>query len=427
MSAVPDFCHGLLAGMKAPKGAISTYTELRFKDGDQRTHIPDGAVVVERGKKRWGCLVEIKTSGVSLEAEQISRYLDLARDNGFDGFLTISNEINSDPYALPYSVDKRKLRGLTVYHLSWWRVLTEAIVQHRFRGIEDPDQAWILGELIRYLDDGKSGASGFEGMGQEWVRVREDARNETLRASDPEAKTICHRWEQFAEYLCLHLSQEIGVDVTHQRPRGADSNDRIGTAAKRLADEGVLECSIRVPDAVGPLGVEANLRTRRVTTTVEIQAPKEGRPKTRVNWLLRQLKDAPDDLRVEVRLSRARSTQSALLRDCRDAPERLLLEGDPKREPRSFLLALSKPMGRKGGRTDGSFTAETRRQTTEFYRDLVQGLMPPQTKAPRIREDEQKTTDPDEGPAPVPKAAKETRGELDSTLLRFAEFSPFSS
>jgi len=183
MSAVPDFCHALLSQMKAPKGAISTFTELRFRDGDDKLHIPDGAVVVERGKTRWSCLVEIKTGNAALEPEQVSRYLDLAREHGFDGLLTISNEIRSDPKTLPYAVDKRKLRGLTVYHLSWWRVLTEAIVQHRFRGIDDPDQAWILNELIRYLDDDRSGASGFEGMGAEWVRVRESARNQTLRAS----------------------------------------------------------------------------------------------------------------------------------------------------------------------------------------------------------------------------------------------------
>jgi len=30
--------------------------------------------------------------------------------------------------------------------------MTEAIEQHRHRGISDPDQAWILGELIAYLD-----------------------------------------------------------------------------------------------------------------------------------------------------------------------------------------------------------------------------------------------------------------------------------
>lgn len=428
MNAVPDFCHGLLSTMKAPKGKISTYTELRFKDADQKTHIPDGAVVVERGKKSWGCLVEIKTSGVPLDGDQVSRYLDLAREHGFDGFLTVSNQIVSDPNALPYSVDKRKLRGLTVYHLSRWRVLTEAIVQHRFRGIDDPDQAWILGELVRYLDDESSGASGFEGMGQEWVRVREGARNETLRATDQEAKTICGRWEQFAEYLCLHLSQELGVDVVHQRVRGMSPEERIGAATMRLVEKGVLDCTFRVPDAVGPIGLEANLRTRRMTATVEVPAPREGRPKTRINWLLRQLKNAPDDLRVDVRLSRVRATQSALLGDCRDAPERLLLDGDPKREPRSFVLALSRPMGKKGGRMDGSFIAEARRQTTEFYRDLVQGLMPPQTKAPRIREEEQGPADQDGGALPMPeKSEGEARREHETSLQRLADIMPFAS
>jgi len=427
MGAVPDFCHALLSGMKAPSGTISTYTELRFKDGDQKTHIPDGAVVIERGKKSWGCLVEIKTSGVPLESEQVSRYLDLAREHGFDGLLTISNQIRSDPESLPYSVRKQKLHGLAVYHLSWWRVLTEAIVQHRFRGIDDPDQAWILNELIRYLDDENSGAGGFQGMGQEWVRVRESARNETLRASDPEAKAISSRWEQFVEYLCLHLSQELGVDVKHQRPRGKSPEERIAAATKRLAADGELSCSIRVPDAVGPLGVQANLRTRRVTTTVEIQAPKEGRPKTRINWLLRQLADAPDDLRIDVRFSRVRASRSELLRDCRDAPQRLLLEDEPKREPRIFILALSKPIGKKNGRGKGTFVGETRRQATDFYRDLVQGLMPPRTKAPKIREDEQEAAEPDPAPPAGPqKSEGEARREHETSLQRLAEVMPFA-
>ncbi len=426
MGAVPDFCHALLSGMKAPKGAISTFTELRFKDGENKVHIPDGAVLVERGKKRWGCLVEIKTSGASLEADQISRYLDLAREHGFDGLLTISNQIRSDPTNLPYSVDKRKMRGLIVYHLSWWRVLTEAIVQHRFRGIEDPDQAWILGELIRYLDDEKSGASGFEGMGQEWVRVRESARNDTLRASDPEAKAIATRWEQFVEYLCLHLSQELGVDVKHQRPRGKSPEERIGTVTKRLASDGMLGCSIRVPDAVGPFGVEVDLRTRRVTTTVEVPAPKEGRPKTRVNWLLRQLGDASGDLRIETSFANVRATRSELLRDCRDAPEKLLMADDPKREPRSFVLAQTKSMGKKRGRSDGSFVAETRRQATDFYRDLVQGLMPPRTKAPKIRVEEKPSDSNSQPKSTAEKNEGRARQEREASLQRLAEVMPFA-
>ena len=426
MGAVPDFCQALLSGMKAPKGSISTYTELRFKDRDQKTHIPDGAIVIERGSKRWSCLVEIKTDGVKLDGDQVSRYLDLARANGFDGFLTISNQIRSDPADLPYGVRKSKLKGLTVYHASWWRVLTEAIVQHRFRGVEDPDQAWILGELIRYLDDDKSGASGFEGLGQDWVRVRESARNETLRPSDAEAKAVAARWGQFVEYLCLHLSQELGVDVGHLRPRGKSAEEQLAATADSLALGGTLACSIQVPDAVGPIGVEADLRTRRVTTTVEIPAPKEGRPRTRVNWLLRQLRDAPDDLRIDVRFSRVRAMRSELLRDCREVPERLLMEDDPKREPRTFVLALSRPMGKKGGRKDGSFVAETRRQATDFYRDLVQGLMPPRTKAPKIREEE-KPNDSDSQPkSTAEKNEGRARQEREASLRRLAEVMPFA-
>ncbi|MEX2448797.1 MAG: hypothetical protein WD404_08660 [Solirubrobacterales bacterium] len=426
MGAVPDFCHALLSGMKVPKGKVSTYTELRFKDGDNKTHIPDGGVIVERGKKRWGCLVEIKTGTAELDTEQVSRYLDLAREHGFDGLLTISNQIRSDPQDLPYEIRKSKLKGLAVYHASWWRILTEAIVQHRFRGIDDPDQAWILGELIRYLDDEKSGASGFEGLGQDWVRVRESARNETLRPSDAKAKAVAARWEQFVEYLCLHLSQELGVDVSNLRPRGRSTEEQIAATADSLALRGVLQCSMRVPDAVGPIGVQANLRTRRVTTTVEIPAPKEGRPRTRINWLLRQLKDAPEDLRIDVRFARVRATRSELLRDCRELPERLLMEDEPKREPRSFLLALSMPMGKKGGRKEGSFVAETRRHATDFYRDLVQGLMPPRTKAPKIREDESKVSEPERS-APAPEQSERVvRREHEASIRRLAEGMPFT-
>ena len=154
----------------------------------------------------------------------------------------------------------------------------------------------------------------------------------------------------------------------------------------------------------------------------------EGRPKTRINWLLRQLKDAPDDLRVEVRLARTRSTQSMLLGDCRDGPERLLLKDDPKREPRSFLLALSKPMGKKGGRMEGSFASEARRQTTEFYRDLVQGLVPPRTKAPRIREEDKATTESQGDATEIPeKSETEARREHKTSLQRLAHVMPFAS
>jgi hypothetical protein len=217
--AVPQFGQAVLKPMKAPKGNLRTYTEVRLKDRAGKLQTPDGAIVVERGKRRWACVVEFKTGRSRLDGAQIERYLDAARQAGFDGLLTISNEITADRGSVPFDVDKRKVGALALHHLSWWDVLTEAILQHQFRGVTDPDQAYILGELVRYLTDERSGASGFQGMGDAWTKVREGARQGTLRQNDPGVREVAARWEQLVKYLCLTLSQELGVMVSPQWDR----------------------------------------------------------------------------------------------------------------------------------------------------------------------------------------------------------------
>lgn len=139
-----------------------------------------------------------------------------------------------------------------------------------------------------------------------------------------------------------------------------------------------------MPDAVAPLDLAADLRTRLFVTTVEVAAPREGRPKTRINWLVRQLKDAPDNLRIEVRYPNVKETVSATLKDAREKPDKLLYAPDPAREPRAFRLSMSFEMGAKRGRAQGSFVAESRRQSIEFYRTIVQGLKPWSATAPRL-------------------------------------------
>lgn len=411
LSAVPSFSRAFLKAMGAPRGRVRTFTEVRLKGPDGKTHVPDGVIEVELGSKRWSCLVEVKTANAELESEQVVRYVDMARRHDFAGVLTISNQIVADPEDLPYKLNGSKVGKLTVRHLSWWQVLTEAVIQHRFRGVDDPDQAWILGELIRYLTDERSGAGGFEGMGQEWVRVRDGARNDTLRANDPEAATVAARWEQLIEYLCLNLSQELGVVVRRQRPRGKASADRIRHAVKQLATEGTLHSAIRVPEALGPIQIEANLRSGQMTTSVGVEAPRDRKRSTaRINWLLRQLKDAPTSLRVDARFARIRDSRSELLGDCREDPNCLLLPDDPKRELHSFVLASTRAMGRKNGRGDGSFASETCKQATSFYRDLVQDLRPPQPKAPQLAEEE--------APPPAPEESEDRIRREQSTSLR---------
>src|SRR4051812_9145224 len=323
LRAVPEFGHALLGPLGAPKGRIATYAEVQFRDADGKRDTPDGAIVVERGKTRWTALVEVKTGDARLADEQVTRYIDLAREHGIDTVLTISNEITARPEDSPVTVHGGKLRKVALRHLSWWRVITEAVVQHRFRGISDPDQQWILGELIAYLDHEASGASGFTDMGEKWVAVRDGARHGTLRPG-PEVRKVAERWAQFIEYLALGLSQDLGRDVVPVRARNESNEARLDALVKSLVDSGALSAAVRVPDAVAPLQLTADLRARQVMTAVTVDAPKESRPGARINWILRQLKEAPADLRVEVAFTGARETTSLLLREAREYPDRLL-------------------------------------------------------------------------------------------------------
>jgi hypothetical protein len=344
MRAVPEFGHALLKELGAPKASVETFAEVRFKDTAGKTVIPDGAIVCRRGKKVWTCLIEVKTSGAALRDEQVNAYVDVAREHGFDGVLTISNQITASSAESPIAVDGRKLRSTRLWHFSWWRVLTEAIVQHRYRGISDPDQAWILEELIAYLDHPASGAGGFEDMGDKWVAVRKAAHDGTLRQND-DGRSVAERWEEFTQYLCLGLSQDLGRSVTSPRPRSRTPAAQLDASVKELADRGTLTTVLRVPDAVGDLRVCVDLRARRVLTSVSVDAPREGRAKSRINWLVRQLREAPADLQLEAAFHNARQTTSSLLEAVRDDPEGLFYPPDSKREPRAFVRLLAESYG----------------------------------------------------------------------------------
>jgi hypothetical protein len=398
MHGVPEFGHALLQELGAPKSpVIETFAEVRFKDADGKTVIPDGAIICRRGNKTWTCLVEVKTGTVQLKDDQVTNYLEIARTNAFDGVLTISTQITATSSESPVAIDRRKLRGgLGLWHFSWWRVLTEAVVQQRYRGISNPDQEWVLRELIHYLSSEASGALGFEDMGENWVAARKTAHDGTLRAGDRAARDVAERWEQFTNYLCLSLSQELGAGVTAYRPRSQSTPARLEEIAKGLARAGELSAKLRVPDAVGPVEIRADLRSRQTFTSVTVDAPREGRVKARFNWLLRQLREASDELLIEAAFPNTRATTAAKLGDVRDDPAALFHPHDPKREPRFFVITRARPMGQKRGRTEGSFVRETRAQAVEFYRDLVQDLKAWQAPAPRIR-DEPETAgdDPD--------------------------------
>lgn len=115
-----------------------------------------------------------------------------------------------------------------------------------------------------------------------------------------------------------------------------------------------------MPDAIAPLDIDVDLSARLLTTSVDIVAPREGRAKTRLTWLFRQLRDAPPTLRIDVTYPLAKETTTGLLKVAMEKPDRLLWAPDPRREPRMFTLALSREMGTKRGKGQGRLSPSRR-------------------------------------------------------------------
>jgi hypothetical protein len=308
----------------------------------------------------------------------------VARDNGFDAVVTISNQMAPAPGVHPVEVDKRKLRKVVLHHLSWAEVLTIAVQQRVHRGVSDPDQAWILGELIRYLEHPKSGALDFTDMGASWVSVRDAVANGTLRANDKGLPEVISRWEQLLRFAALRLGRELGADVQVRmsRKQAADPKLRFAAQAQSLVDTDCLSGTLRIPDAVAPVDVAVNLRSSQVTVSADVDPPRDGRATTRVNWLTRQLKEAPDGLRVDAFPVGSSTSTSDLLRKVRGDPG-VLIE-DPKREFRMFRVAAVSPTGTKRGVGRGSFIDSVLAAIDGFYEVVIQELRPWTAKAPQL-------------------------------------------
>ncbi|MET3768200.1 hypothetical protein ABIB15_000880 [Marisediminicola sp. UYEF4] len=393
MASVKEFARTLTGPLGAPAGQLATFIEVPFLLGEKKVY-PDGLIRAKWGQKQWTALVEVKTGTNVLAAEQLENYLDVARAHGFDALITISNEIPPAAGVHPTTVDKRKLKKVGLHHWSWSEVLTHAVMQKEFRGVADPDQAWILGELIRYLEHPKSGALSFDDMGPSWVPVREAVAAGTLRKNDKGALEIASRFDALIRFACLKLGRQLGAEVTPVVSRALQNDPaaRMDALVESLVGSGALSTSIRIPNAIAPLEITADLRSNKITCHFDIDAPKEGKPTTRVNWALRQLKDAPETVRIEAFVKGSRAGTAELLRDVRDAP--LKLVHDPKKEIRMFRIAQTHPLGSKRNGIRGSFIDSMLHAIDTTYGDVGQKLKAWSAAPPRLRSNSEVDIEP---------------------------------
>lgn len=383
MMGIRPFGRSLASRFGAPSGTVETYLEVPFQLGES-TVVPDGVIRVARAGRVWTGMLETKTGSGQLRRDQIERYLDVAREQGFDAVITLSNEIAPAAGEHPVVVDKRKLRKVALHHVSWAEILHEAKMTLSHRGVGDALQAWMLFELIRYLEHPRSGASGFEDMGAGWVPVREAVAAGTLRGTDRKVSAVADAWTRLVRHLCLRLSAELGVQVAHVLPRklASDPASRIQAVVHQLVTEGTLEATLRVPGAVGPMRASADLRTGQVRVDVHVGAPQEGTANRRVVWLLRQLKSSPDDLVIEVLFDGRVESTCERLRDVRDNPAQLL--AGRTAEVVAFRVTRTTVMGTKRSGVRGAFVPSITGAVETCYAEVVQPLRSWVPAAPKM-------------------------------------------
>ncbi|MBP2340738.1 hypothetical protein JOF41_006916 [Saccharothrix coeruleofusca] len=355
MSAADGFGRALLRPLGAPDAPVRAYTEVPFDNGG----VVDGVLRVVRGRRSWTALVDVRTGADETPAQRLADCLRVAREQGFDAVITLSNQVPPLPAPEPGEVLRQ--------HWSWSEVLCEAV---RRREHAEAAQAWVLGELIRYLVHPDSGTLRFDDMGPDWAPLREAVRAGTPPPT-PAASDAVLRFEALLRLSALELGREAGVGVTPALTRRelADPTSRVAAQVARLAAEGLLAGGLRIAGAVGALRVTADLRADLVTCHVDFDGPAEGRSSTKVGRLVRQLSGAPDTVLLETFTRRGRGAAESLGAVRRDPA---LLVADPMREVRGFRVARSTPL--EAGRD--AFAGSVLAAVTAFYRDVVRDLRP---------------------------------------------------
>lgn len=394
LSAVDEFGHGLLRAVNAPVGKtskIECLTEVVFKSQPlDKQYRPDGLIIVRTGGRVWTALVEAKIGNSQLDAQQVEKYVDIARSVGTNAVITISNQFASLQTHHPISINKNKLRSIGLYHWSWTAILTEALLYESGKGIADPDQAFILREMIRYLQHDSSGVSSYDRMPKFWRDICSNVQQGVqLTRSTSGIIDAVEGWHEFTRFLALDLSVALGRTVTIylSRSHAGDPSRRLHDDIKRLISDSLLEVQFDVPDAASRIMYTADLARRTLTASMTLKAPRDRkRARSHCTWIYRQVQSCPDDGTIVVaKWPRRTRGSSATLGQMRENRNVLIGSQTDRLVPVAFDVRQVCTLGArfKGPRT---FVEDALAALPLFYENVGQHLQAWVPKPPQIKQ-----------------------------------------
>jgi hypothetical protein len=390
---VPGFATSVLSDAGASIGKrskITCYTEVVFKPADNgRAPRPDGLIEVKTGTKVWTALVEAKIGNAELKNEQIEEYLALAKLHKIDAVITISNQFATTPAHHPLTIAKSKTKSVKLYHFSWLSLQSKAALLTSQKVINDPEQAYILSELLLYLDHDSSGITALTRMPASWKDLCNAVRDQTTLSKTSEYVTgSVSGWHQLLRHLALNLSMKIGqsVDINLSRQRENDADLNFSEDCSYLVKESSLKAEFNIPNAASRLILSADVVRKDINISMKLEAPKDkSRATASISWLTRQLKNVqPEGLSIRAywpkRIASTIKPLSVILED----PASLIPPNISEIPTHLEVVRVIELGARfKGART---FIEEIDVQFPKFYGEAGQYLSKWVAQAPKIKE-----------------------------------------
>ncbi|SLN39419.1 hypothetical protein [Roseisalinus antarcticus] len=375
MTQIPALAEETLSTVRMRVGKrtrFRAFTEVVLKEKVEDGCRPDGLLLVDTGRTQWSALIEAKIGRNELTAEQVSKYAELAKANGIDAVITISNEFVSRADHSPVSISKTLLRKVDLFHWSWSWLATVCEILEYQEAVTDSEQGYLLRQLNHFLAHPATGVERFTQMTASWKDVTQSVLNdEALKKSAPEVEAVAASCVAEERDLCLHMSSHVGQAVAAriERKLSEDPAARLKSLIDHLVARHTLSSVFRVPHCASDIDVCVDLARRTIAVSMSLKAPTDKKStKARINWLLRMLPEDDERLLVRAHWPGRGAPTTKDVRTLRDDPS-VIQNDNADATPHSFEVLLVENLGKRfsGRRT---FIEDIERVVPSFY-DLV--------------------------------------------------------